>query len=140
MRPNEDNPESRDSRRSGRFGLFFYEQVGSRYYLRFTGLALFLIVCLTVVSIILIFSLFLWNRTSSPENINVNITVPSPTPHNDEQPIIQPAPSAPKLPKVVRQPRPVMPTPQLPSAPAGNDSRPATPSPTPVPSAARTPT
>jgi len=37
MRPNEHNiPEDRHPRRGSRFELFFYERVGTRYYLRFT--------------------------------------------------------------------------------------------------------
>ena len=137
MRPNEHNiSERRDPNRRGGFELFFYEQVGARYYLRFTRLALFLIVCLTVVPMMLLFALFLWNRNNKTENTNVNIVIPTPTPRDYGKPIILPAPPAPVPPRVTRQPGAGVPAQQIPPVPAGNDNRPPTPSPTP----ARTPT
>lgn len=50
MRPDEFNePPERGRCRGGRFELFFYEHIGTRYQLRFTRLALGLLVCLTVI-------------------------------------------------------------------------------------------
>ena len=134
-----DIPERRNPHRGGRFALFFYEQVGSRYYLRFTGLALVLIVLLTVVPTSLILALFLWNRSSAPEEINVNIA--DPTPDGHVYPAIVPLPPPVTIPRPIQpSTMPKMPTPQMPSASAVNDNRPSTPSPTPTPTPARTPT
>lgn len=138
MHPNEhDIPERRAPRRSGRFALFYFEQIGSRYYLRFTRLAVFLVVVLTVVPMAAIFSLFLRQRNRDSENINVNITAP--TPGGLEYPAIRPLPPPPTPPKVIQQPVPGMQTRQTPSVPAGNDNKMSTPSPTTSPTPARTP-
>lgn len=139
MHPNEhDIPERRDPRRSGRFALIFYEQIGSRYYMRFTRLAVFLVVLLIVVPMVVIFSLFLRQRNRGPENINVNITAP--TPGGLEYPAIRPLPPPPTPPKVIQKPVPGAPTRQMPSVPAGNDNKLSTPSPTTSPTPARTST
>lgn len=74
------NTEGRISQRRGRFALFYFEQVGSRSYLRFTPLALFLIVGLTVMSAVLLFGLLLLNRSKEAGYINVNLVNSTPTP------------------------------------------------------------
>ena len=141
MRPNEHNtPERRDPHRSGRFELFFYEEVGSRYYLRFTRLALLLIVCLTLIPILLLFTLYVSRRRGDPKNVNVEIVVPTPAPHDYNKPIIQPAmpPSTP--PKVSKQPGTGVPPRHTPIVPNGNAGGSFTPSPTPSPTPVRPPT
>lgn len=83
MRPDQgDEPAERSRHHGGRFELFFYEQIGTRYYLRVTRLALVLIVCLTVIPLLAISALFYTRRHVDLENVNVNITVPPPAPAN----------------------------------------------------------
>jgi hypothetical protein len=141
MRSDEFNePEEHSRHRGGRFELFFYEQVGTRYYLRFTRLALALVICLTVIPILAIFALFFTQRHTSLENVNVEITVPPQTPRNYEAPIIQPPPVAiPAPPKAGRSQRSGEPARQTPAAPSVNANAPTTPSRTPSPTPAKPP-
>ena len=145
MRPNEDNrPAGHDPRRSRRFELFYFERVGSRSYLRFTNLALFLILFLTLGAIAMMLALFLWNRSQRTEETDVNIRPAAQEPANYNSPLIQPAPMPPPLPKVIQGPMPSAPNPLATPTPAGNSNRMPTrspsPSPTPSPSPVRTPT
>jgi hypothetical protein len=141
MRPNEQNiTERRDSRRGGRFELFFYEQVGTRYYLRFTRLALVLVVCLTVVPAVAILALFLTHSRADLENVNINVRV-APRELGNYPPLIQQPPAVP-LPtprKASRSPRLGEPGRQTLTAPALNANAPLTPSPTPSPTPPRLP-
>lgn len=141
MRSDEQHdPVERDrGRRAGGFQLIYFEQVGSRHYLRFTRLALLLIVCLTLIPILLLFTLYLSRKRGGPQNVNVEIVVPTPAPHDYNKPIIQPvAPLA--TPPKVRQPRAGVPQQQTPLAPNSNANGSFTPSPTPSPTLARPPT
>ena len=143
MRPDEyHNPTERDPRRGGRFELFFYEQVGTRYYLRFTRLALLLIVCLTVIPMLAICALFVTQSRVDLENVNINIRAHPGAPGNDVRLIIQQPPPAPMptLPKAGRSQRGGEPTRQTPAAPGVNANAPPTPSPTPSPTPPRPPT
>lgn len=140
MHPNDQNTQERHSRSGGRFGLFFFEQVGSRYYLRFTRLALLLIVCLTLIPIVLLFALYLSRKGSGTKNVNVEIVVPTPAPHDYNKPIIKPAAPPPTPPKVSIPPGAGVPSRQTPLAPNGNANGSFTPSPTPPPTLARPPT
>lgn len=135
MRPDEFNePPGRGRRGDGRFELFFYEQVGVRYYLRFTRLALLLVVCLTVIPAAAIFALFLTNSRADLEVVNVNIRTPPSAPANYGSLIIQtPPPVMPTVPKVSRSPRGGDPARQTPNALSSNANAPPTPSPTPSP-------
>ena len=143
MRPNEQStPEKRDPRRSGRFELFFYEydQVGTRYYLRFTRLALILVVCLTLIPAVAIFALFLTQSHADPENVNINVRVAPREPGNYPQQLIKPPPAAtPMTPKVGRSPRGGDPARQTPAAPGLNTNVPPTPIPTQSPTPPRPP-
>ena len=124
MPSNDVNGSSRrDARRRG-FALFYIEQIGSRAYLRFTRLTLFLIVGLTVLSILLLFILFLSNRRGRTEDVDINIAAPTTTPQDHNKPVLRQAPPGPTPPKVIRQP---------------GASVPPSPSPTPSPTPARTP-
>jgi hypothetical protein len=133
MRPDEyHSPTERDTRRGGRFELFFYEQVGTRYYLRFTRLALLLIVCLTVFPMVAICALFFTESHADLENVNINIRSQSQAPGNDVRLIIQPPPAPmPTLPKAGRSQRGGEATRPTPAAPGSNVNAPPTPSPTP---------
>lgn len=139
MRPDEehDSAEGGPGRRPGRFGLFYFE-VGSRHYLRFTRLALILIVCLVLISVVLLFTLYLSRKRSGPQNMNVDIVVPTRTPHDYNK--IQPVAPPPTPPKVRTQPGAGVPPQQTPLAPNGNAGGVFTPSPTPSPALARPPT
>jgi hypothetical protein len=140
MRPSEQNiPEKRDSRRGGRFGLFFYEQVGTRYYLRFTRLALALVVCLTVIPAVAIFAIFLTQSRAGLENININVRTVPQGPGNYPQQLIQPAPTLPTPPKAGRSQGVGEPARPTPAAPTMNANAPPTPSPAPSPTMPRPP-
>jgi hypothetical protein len=142
MRPDEqhDPVERGPGGRAGRFGLFYFEQVGSRHYLRFTRLALLLIVCLTLISILLLFTFYLSRKRSGPREVDVDIVVPTPVPRDYNKPIIQPAAPPPTPPKVSRRPGVGASPRQTPLAPNGNANGSFTPSPTPPPTLARPPT
>jgi hypothetical protein len=130
----------RNRNRVGRFELFFYEQVGTRYYLRFTRLALLLIVCLTVIPMVAIFALFLTHSHADLENVNINVRVAPREPGNYPQ-LIQPVPPAamPTPPKAGRSPRVGERARQMPAAPALNANTLSTPSQTPSPAPPRPP-
>jgi hypothetical protein len=102
-----------------KFELFFFENVGGgRTYIRFTRLAVILIIGLTVVSLASILIIFmLRSQPSDAAPVNVNISVPPATPYSANTPIIrQPPPQSP--PPIIKQPKysmPVSPTPQMPS-------------------------
>lgn len=141
MRPNEQNiPENRDLRRGGRFELFYYERVGTRYYLRFTRLALALVVCLTVIPAVAIFALFLTQRHDDLKNVNINVRV-APREAGNYPQIIPPPPatSLPTPPRAGRSPQGSEPARQTPAAPTMNAKAPPTPSPTPSPTPPRPP-
>lgn len=146
MRPNEQNiPERCDLRRGGRFELFFYERVGTRYYLRFTNLALVLVVCLTVIPCVAILALYYKQSRAAPEDANVNIRV-EPRPPANYGTIVMPPPVAmpppvvmPSPPKVSRSPRGGEPARKTPAAPGLNANTRLTPTPTPSPTPPRPP-
>jgi hypothetical protein len=108
--------ENRSQKHASSFELFFYEQVGSRYYLRFTRFALVLIVGLTFLSIIMIFVLFLLSDNhDATKDVNVNLTIlPSPSPYLPEYTLIRQAPPPALPPKVAKQPDHKMPAPPRP--------------------------
>lgn len=123
MRPDEqyNHNDSHQAHSPKKLELFFFESVGNRSYLRFTKLAVVLILCLTLVSLIGIFTLFLYNRaSSSSEQINVNVrTIPSPNATPFRNVIIQaPTPQSPP-PKIRMQP--LLPAPTLPAMPLESD-------------------
>jgi hypothetical protein len=142
MHPNEQNiPEDRQPHRGGRFELFFWEKAETRYHLRFTRLALLLVVCLTVIPAAAIFAIFFTQSRADLEDINVNIRTPPSAPSNYRSPIIQtqPPPMLP-TPRVSRSPRGNDPSRQAPAAPNINANAPLTPSPTPSPTPPKPPT
>jgi len=144
MSSNDVNRSSEHDARRRRFELFFYEydQVGTRYYLRFTRLALLLIVCLTVIPMVAILALFYTASHADLENVNINIRSQSQAPGNDVRLIIQQPPPVPMptQPKASRSPRGGEPARQTPAAPALNVNTPPTPSPTPSPTPPKPPT
>jgi hypothetical protein len=103
MRPLEDQTldESKPPTPHRRLELFYYERWGTRLYLRFTRLGVIIILLLTAVPLAAILLLFLSNQPD--EKINLNVTVPSPSPYSPEKPILQPPPPAPTLPRVDKQ-------------------------------------
>jgi hypothetical protein len=141
MRPEERNvPGRNDHQQRRRFELFFYEQVGTRYYLRFTRLALILVVCLTVIPAVALLAIFLTESQADLENVNINIRVPPQSPGNYGNLIVQPPPlTMPTPPRAGRSPRGSEPARQTPAAPNVNANAPPTPSPTPSPSPPRPP-
>lgn len=141
MRPDEyESLSGQDTRRNSKFELFFYEQVGNRYHLRFTRLALVFVVCLTVVPAVAILALFLTQSHADLENVNVNVRVAPPAPSNNGALIVMPPPLAmPTPPKAGRIPRGGEPARQTPATPGLNTNTPPTPSPTPSPSPPKPP-
>ncbi len=134
-----DEPGGRGRHRGGRFELFFLEQVGgSRYHLRFTRLALILVVCLTVIPCAAILTLYYKQSRAQPEDVNINIRVAPRAPDINPR-LIQPAPPATPPPKVGISPRVGEPARQTPTASTMNANAPPTPSPTPAPAPPRPP-
>ena len=108
-----DEPGGRGRRLGGRFGLFFFEreQGGTRYQLRFTRLALALVVCLTVIPCVAILAIYYKQSRVDLDNVNVNISV-RPRPPANYGIIVMPPPVAmtppvvmPSPPRVSRSPR-----------------------------------
>jgi hypothetical protein len=120
---------------------FFFEQFGTVYKLRFTRLALVLIVSLAVIPMVAICVLFFTESYADLENVNINIRSQSGAPGNDVRLIIQQPPPAamPTQPKAGRSPRGGEPARQTPAAPALNANAPPSPSPTPSPAPPRPP-
>ena len=105
---------------SRKFEFFYYERVGSRYYLRFTGLTLLLIVGLTVVSIVMLLTLFfLSDHSNTSKEVNVNITVPKSSPYPLSPVITQPPP--PSQPKAIKLPSDSVTKPSPPTLPKANE-------------------
>lgn len=141
MRSDENNEPARSGQHHGRrFELFFLEQVGTRYHLRFTRLALALVVCLTVVSAVAILALFITQSHTDLENVNINVRVEPRAPGNYGGPIVMPPPTTLPTPaKVSRSPRGGEPARRTPAAPGSNADAPPSPSPTPTPMPPRPP-
>jgi hypothetical protein len=118
MRPNDPISEQpRKQRRRLNLELFYFEQVGSRSYLRVTRLGLALVLILTVVPVTAIFALFLHQRSAPPPDVDITIR-PRPVDNTSAYPTIQPAPPFP-TPKPVRQPALKQPSPRVsPTPPA----------------------
>jgi len=136
MSSNEVHRSSEHDSRRRRFELFFYEhdQVTSRYYLRFTRLALVLVVCLTIIPALAIFALFVTQSHADLENVNVNVRTAPQAPGNYPQLIKAPPPAAmPTPPKANRSPRGGEPARQTPVTPGLNTNTSPTPGPTPSP-------
>ena len=122
--------------------MFFYVRIGTRYYLRFTRLALLLVVCLTVIPMVAICALFITESHADLENVNINIRSHPGAPGDDVRQIIQPPPAPmpmPTPPKAGRSQRGGEPARQTPAAPDLNVNAPPTPSPTPTPTPPRPP-
>ena len=104
-----------------RLEFFYYEQVGSHYYLRLTWLTVILVVGLTVVSLAMILAIFFLSDRPDPEkDVNLNITAPSRSPYSPDKPILRQPPSTPLPPKVGIQSKSSVPTPT--STPAGSSN------------------
>jgi hypothetical protein len=88
--------------------LYYYERVGSRYYLRITSLALILMIVAMLVGFTI---LILDARNHLTQKINTNITVPSATPYSPENIIIRQTPQPPPPPRVRKQSKAVLPSP-----------------------------
>jgi hypothetical protein len=110
--------DSRPPKYQHRMELFYFDQVGSRYVLRFTRMAVLLIIGLTVVSIVSILVIFLVSsQQMASEPVNVNVSVPTLPTSPTDKPILKPPPPAPRLPKVAQ---PVYSTPAPSNTPALN--------------------
>lgn len=103
MRPEEQFTDDGSQRRHRKFELFYFEKVGTRYQLRFTCLAVILIIGLTTISIVSILVIFLMSSQQMvSEPVNVNVRVPTQPIAPTDQPILKPPPPAPRLPTVAQ--------------------------------------
>lgn len=121
MLPN-DQATSEDTmaRQQRRHSLYYYEQIGSRFYLRITRLGLVLILLLTIVPVIAILSLFLLNQTKPMPDVDVTIKSRL-TDNTSTYPAIkQPSPAP--TPRTVRQPALKQPSPPVLSIPPANSN------------------
>lgn len=115
------NDEPPHTRRKLEF--FYYEQVGSRYYLRFTLLTLFLIVGLTVLSLaMLLVFFFLSDHSSHLKEVNVNVTAPKSSPYPLSPIITRPTPQ-PSPPKANKLPSDSVTKPSPLTLPRTNETR-----------------
>jgi hypothetical protein len=135
MRPEERNvPGGSNPQHRRRFELFFFEQFGTVYRLRFTRLALLLIICLTVIPMLAIIALFVTQSHADLENVNVNVrTAPQASGNYPQLIKAPPAAPMPTPPKAGRRPRGGEPMRQTPVTPGLNTNTPPTSSPTPSP-------
>jgi hypothetical protein len=128
--------DNQPSQRRGNLELFFVERIGNRSFLRFTRLGVILILCFTVLPLIAIFTIFLFqSNPSSLEQINANVPMTERPQINLNQNITKQVPPLPSPPKVRMQPLPPAPTP--PALPPEydrnmNEEVQKSPSPTPV--------
>ena len=134
MHPLEDRTlnESEPPVRRRNFEFFFYEQLGSRLYLRFTRLGVITILLFTLIPISTILLLFLFQEPA--REVNVNITTPPERPYDSNKSIIKAPPPA-FTPKPIRRTPIIVPTPPLLPSPVRNRSE----TPTAKPSPTRTP-
>ena len=87
------------------FDLVYFERVGERTTLRFTHLAVVLILGLTLISVVAILAIFLIrSRPNDLGNVNVNIAAPALSPYSTNKPIIRQLPPQSSPPKVGKQP------------------------------------
>lgn len=134
MRSDEFNESAKGTQhRHGRFELFFYEQVGTRYYLRFTSLALILVICLIVIPVTAILAIFFTQSRVDFEDVNINMRGEPRAPGNYNHIIPAPPPPPIPTPRVSRSPRDADPSRLMPAAPGFNANAPPIPSQTPSP-------
>ncbi len=100
--------------------LFYFEQVGSRSYLRITKFGLVLIFCFTVLPIIALLFLFFLNQSTPMPHTDVTIK-PAPPVNTSIYPTIQ-QPTPLPTPKVLRQPKAVRPSPPAFPSPIRNSN------------------
>jgi hypothetical protein len=113
--------DQKDSRLGGiNLELFYFEQVGSRSYLRITGLGLALILIFTVLPVVAILSLFLWNRSTPTPDVDVTIK-PAPVANTAMYPAIKQQPPDHPL-KALQPPAIKQPSPPLLSTPSVNSN------------------
>ncbi len=121
MQPNDQaTSEDRIVREQSRHSFYYYEQIGSRFYLRITRLGLILILLFTFLPVIAILSLFIRNQSTPMPNVDVNIK-PMPTANTSIYPIIKQQPPPP-APKALRQPQAARPSPPALSSPIRNSN------------------
>ena len=108
-------------KRRGRYSLFYFEQIGSRSYLRITRLGLILVLLFTVIPIIALLSLFLINRSTPTPDVDVTVR-PMPAANISTYPVIKQQPPAPTQ-KAAQQPASKQPSPPTLSTPPINGSR-----------------
>ena len=130
MQPDENSTSINNAMRQRQnrgFSMFYWEQDGNRYYLRFTPLAVLLVIGLTIVSLAAILIMFsVRSQHSASKETNVNIITTAPSPYSPDKPLIQQAP--PQTPPSVRKPPVVtMPSPPTPPKTSNNANEQLTP-------------
>jgi hypothetical protein len=89
--------------------LYYYERIGSRYYLRITPFALILM----IVAMLIGFTILIFDARVHPtQEINTNITVPNASPYSSNNTLIRQVPTiAPPSSKHYQKALPSSPTP-----------------------------
>ena len=139
MRPDEYKSLQEHNSRGSRLELFFYERVGTRYYLRFTNLSLALVVFLTVIPCVVILALYFKQSRADLDNVNINVRVEPQPPANYGTIVMPPPPAMPTPPKAGRNLRGGAPAREATAAPGVNANTTLTPSPTPSPTPPKPP-
>ncbi|HKC63539.1 MAG TPA: hypothetical protein VKB86_07870 [Pyrinomonadaceae bacterium] len=92
-----------------KYELFYFEKIGNRTYLRFTWLAVILILFITIIPFVVVLAIFLYNQSqNSLDQMNVNIHTASSPDVTTNRNIIIPMPTQqlPPAPKVRVRPVP----------------------------------
>lgn len=131
MKPDQQSPSHKSKPRKRRMNLelYYWEQVGNRFYFRYTPFALILTIAggLFVIAMLFIFMIF---DSRDPQKTDTKITVPSPSP-SPSYPLLQPAPPSPPPARVNRPPQFATPTPPAPPTRNRNANDPIAPQQTP---------
>jgi hypothetical protein len=113
MKPDETSAENTPSPRHHPFELYYYEQVGSRFYFRITPFAIILV----VVALLIILAIRYMDERAHPTGkINLQTSEPIETPFDANKQVIQPAPSPGPQSKPIKQSVINVPAPILPKA------------------------
>lgn len=116
--------------------LFYFERAGQRARLRFTRLAVILLICLIVVPATTLFVLFLLRDDPAEMKVDINVRTLPPLEAPSPPLIIQPPTPPPPKPVTPRSPVPAPSPPITPLASAETNARPAA---SPSPSGAQQP-
>lgn len=104
--------------------LWFYEQRGSRYYLRLTRIGLAVMIVPTVLAVIAITALFFYRNSTPVEKPDININVQSTPDYVPNRTLLKRAPPPPPPPQVRSPPNVNTNSPLVITTPGNNTNEP----------------